>query len=168
MSAVDHSITHDCETALACPRCREPLQEAVDERTKVDYCDRCKGVWVDFINEKEVLGIKPASFTIDELQRFRKLYKPFGRVEDARYVPCPVCRQMMYRKIWGSHSGVMVDRCMDHGTWFDPGEIEKIREYVALGGVEYEKLRLIERGLIEFDKVKETVHRWTGFKKRPF
>lgn len=53
----------------------------------------------------------------------------------------------MHRINWGTHSGVVVDRCEDHGTWFDEGELDKVREFVLLGGVEYEKYRKSERGL---------------------
>ncbi len=46
---------------------------------------------------------------------------------------------------------MIVDRCEQHGTWYDVDEVEKIREYIQLGGVEFEKLRLAERGLSELE-----------------
>ena len=55
----------------------------------------------------------------------------------------------MNRVNWGRHSGVIVDRCEEHGTWYEPGEVEKIREFVALGGVEYEKYKLADEGIRE-------------------
>jgi len=137
---------------MTCPKCSTPLKHEELEEGKVDHCEQCKGVWVSATDEKKVLEIKPEVFSIDELRRLRSLYKPFWTEQPAKYVPCPECGQLMNRKIWGSHSGVLVDFCRNHGTWFDAGEVEKIREYVKLGGVEYEKLRLAETGLAEIDQ----------------
>jgi len=112
----------------------------LDDGVEVDCCDACHGVWVDHAEEKQALKIKPEVFSMDELIRLRKHYAPLGRRETVRYVPCPVCKQLMNRKIWGSYSGVVVDICSEHGSWYDAKEIEKVREYIVLGGVEYEKM----------------------------
>lgn len=134
---------------LVCPKCRADLIVALTQGVEVDCCTQCKGVWVDHIEEKQILQMKPDVFTIDELKRLRKLYRSLGKTDPVRYVPCPVCQQLMHRKNWGSHSGVLVDSCADHGTWYDEHELDKVREFVTLGGVEFEKLRLTERGLNE-------------------
>ena len=71
----------------------------------------------------------------------------------------------MNRKIWGSYSGVVVDRCSKHGTWYDESELAKVAEYIALGGVEYEKmkkpdqnLRTVEGELLQkIDKVQQQI-----------
>jgi Zn-finger nucleic acid-binding protein len=144
-------LTNNLTDVRKCPKCSSPLTTQALEEGNVDHCKKCRGVWVNVLEEKKVLEIKPAVFTIDELRRLRALYKPFWSQQDTRYVPCPDCGQLMNRKVWGAHSGVIVDVCRDHGTWFDAGEVEKIREYVKLGGVEYEKFRLTEKGLAQLD-----------------
>ena len=145
---------------MLCPKCRKFLVIGYDRDVEVDFCEGCNGIWVDYIHEKQLLNIKPEVFSIDELKRLRKLYKPLEQVHKSGYVPCPICQQLMQRKNWGSYSGVIVDKCGEHGTWYDQGELEKIREYIALGGIEYEKLRLIEGGLNELDlKLRQEVHK---------
>jgi Zn-finger nucleic acid-binding protein len=47
------------------------------------------------------------------------------------------------------HSGVIVDKCKDHGTFFDKGELEKAIEFIKKGGIEYEKLRIAEQGIVQ-------------------
>jgi hypothetical protein len=42
----------------------------------------------------------------------------------------------MSRKNFGAHSGIVVDVCRDHGTWFDGGELAAALEYVRAGGLE--------------------------------
>jgi len=116
-------------------------------------------IWVDFVNEKQLLRIKPEVFSIDELKRLHKIYKPLGTVDKSGYVPCPICKELMYRNNWGTHSGVIIDECLTHGTWYDDKELEKIREYVTLGGIEYEKFKLTDNGLTDLDgKLMQKVH----------
>jgi Zn-finger nucleic acid-binding protein len=112
-----------------------------------DICPECGGIWVDNFEEKQVLKMSPEVFTIDELRRLREVYKPLGRVEKTKYFKCPRCRKYMWRKNYMSHSGILVDKCRKHGTFFDKGELEKAVEFIKAGGVEYQKLKITERGL---------------------
>ncbi|HNX69161.1 MAG TPA: zf-TFIIB domain-containing protein [Candidatus Omnitrophota bacterium] len=132
--------------AMDCPKCRKKLMTAVNDGNEVDFCPGCKGVWIDHFEEKRVLEIKPDVFSMDELRRLRKYYVLLGKVEPVRYVPCPVCQNLMNRKIWGSYSGVVVDTCSDHGVWYDEGELQKVKEYIQLGGIEYEKMVKMDQG----------------------
>ncbi len=134
---------------LECPKCSKPLETVSQDDVAIDRCSSCHGVWVEHFEEKQVLRIKPEVFSMDELRRLRKYYVPLGRVEKVRYVPCPVCHNLMNRKIWGGCSGVVVDTCSEHGTWFDAQELEKVRDYVALGGIEYEKMVKTDRRFSE-------------------
>ena len=115
-------------------------------------CESCSGVWVDLAEEKLVLEMKPDVFSVDELKFMRKAYEPYSKDDPVRYKECPVCHQLMQRKNWGSHSGVVVDKCYDHGTWYQSGEIEKIQDYIRLGGVEFEKMRMVQNGLDRLDQ----------------
>src|SRR3989338_7484633 len=136
---------------LSCPGCHGALTLVLDEGAPVHACARCKGVWVKFVDEKALMQIKPEIFTVDELRRLQAIYKPLGKDDPVRLRACPICNELMYRRNWGGHSGVVVDRCERHGTWYDEREVERIREYIQLGGVEFEKLRIAERGLSELE-----------------
>ncbi len=48
---------------------------------------------------------------------------------------CPQCAETMARVNFGKHSGIVIDVCRWHGTWFDAGEIEAVMEFVDAGGV---------------------------------
>ena len=149
-NANDKNAAEDSE-ALKCPSCRNALKLVLDEGAPVHACDACKGVWVELVDEKTFLQIKPQVFTVDELHRFRKVYQPLGKDDPVRLRACPECHELMYRRNWGDHSGVIVDRCQQHGTWYDQGEVEKVREYIEHGGIEFEKLRLAEKGLSDLE-----------------
>lgn len=53
---------------------------------------------------------------------------------EVRYVRCPKCNNMMNRLNFARRSGVIVDVCSQHGTWFDAGELALALQLVARGG----------------------------------
>jgi Zn-finger nucleic acid-binding protein len=56
--------------------------------------------------------------------------------EPLKYIHCPICRDLMLRRNFGQVSGVVVDVCAKHGTWFDIGELAHILEFVGDGGLQ--------------------------------
>ena len=69
---------------LFCPKCKEALLVALQDETEVDYCRNCKGIWVDYVEEKTLLNMKPEVFTMDELRRLRKHYQSFSKRDPVR------------------------------------------------------------------------------------
>jgi Zn-finger nucleic acid-binding protein len=51
----------------------------------------------------------------------------------------------MNRANFARISGVIIDTCHGHGMWFDPGEMEKIMDFIAHGGLQKAKEAEIER-----------------------
>ena len=47
----------------------------------------------------------------------------------------------MNRVNFGKVSGVIVDVCKAHGTWFDPGELTRVVAFAAAGGLERTRAR---------------------------
>lgn len=145
---------------LACPKCQKDLVTASTDGAEIDSCTECGGSWVEYSDERSFLHMQPQVFSVDEIKRLRRVYEPMGVVEPVKYHKCPVCGEHMYRRNWGGHSGVIVDRCEKHGQWYDAGEVDKIREYIALGGIEYEKYAHADRGLTALnDKLRNEVSR---------
>src|SRR5258708_28779953 len=64
-------------------------------------------------------------------------------LEKIRYVPCPVCGNLMNRVNFANCSHVVVDVCMQHGTWFDRDELRRIVEFIRAGGLETARARQI-------------------------
>lgn len=62
--------------------------------------------------------------------------------EEVRYVPCPICKQLMHRVNFAKCSTVIVDVCKPHGTWFDKEELRRVVEFIRAGG--FDKARAIE------------------------
>lgn len=139
LRGVHHYTTHETESGRTCPRCAIPLR-TIDLKIKgkflLERCDRCLGLFFD-PNELETLldATVAKTYVIDRLRldAITKAARPES--EAIRYVKCPVCSRLMNRVNFGARSGVIVDRCRDHGVWLDGGELRRLLEWVKAGGM---------------------------------
>jgi Zn-finger nucleic acid-binding protein len=94
-------------------------------------CGRCGAQFVEHSALRDLLERH------DELDIPVARPPPVGWKANAsvRYLPCPVCHAMMNRKNFGAASGVVVDLCSKHGTWFDAGELPRVLAFVESGGL---------------------------------
>jgi len=67
-----------------------------------------------------------------------------------QYAPCPQCGQLMNRINFARCSGVIVDVCKGHGTWFDVQELSAIVQFIRGGGLEVARRK--EKDEIEFQR----------------
>jgi Zn-finger nucleic acid-binding protein len=119
--------------ARPCPRCRMEMNSIVIGATPLSECSRCEGLWVDVRSfekicadreqQSAVLGTATPASTVD------------GNISKVKYVPCPECSQLMNRMNFARCSGVIVDICKNHGTWFDRDELSRIIEFIRGGGL---------------------------------
>jgi Zn-finger nucleic acid-binding protein len=123
-----------------CPRCKTATRAVTVGKTDLRECPRCEGLWAD----KESLQ----QICTDREQQSALLGVaapvPAGRnpLEKIKYVPCPVCNQLMHRTNFARCSNVIVDVCGRHGTWFDKDELRRIVEFIQAGG--FDKARAHE------------------------
>ena len=68
-----------------------------------------------------------------------------GEFKGRAYVPCPHCKKIMTPQNYARYSGIIVDVCKDHGIWFDAGELNRILEFVARGGLVKARVKEAER-----------------------
>ena len=71
----------------------------------------------------------------------------------------------MNRKNFRRISGVIIDSCADHGVWLDIGELEKIRHFIADGGLGKSRDREIQRNREDLQGLAIKVHQ-TAFTQR--
>ncbi len=107
-----------------CPRCATPLETARGEADPVHECPRCGGIFAS-------ISVLPRILV--EAENGRLPLTRGGKVpvaNEAHYVPCPMCHARMNRTGFAK-TGVIVDVCARHGTWFDPGELTRALGLVA-------------------------------------
>ncbi len=120
--------------SLHCPSCEVEMEQidiGVGEEIIVHRCAACDGV---FISEEDLQHtIRHQTGVVHKIDysilRFI-LDNPRQEYEaDAAYRHCPVCAKQMSRTIYAAVSGVMIDRCLEHGIWLDSGEMQQLFEW---------------------------------------
>lgn len=119
-----------------CPECKINMQTVdVGNRAKffIEKCDECHGLFFDpgeleaLLSESVTDGVRINYDRIKELSHIR----PQNKIT---YRPCPVCQKMMNRVNFGTRSGVIIDRCREHGIFLDGGELRQLMEWRRAGG----------------------------------
>lgn len=70
---------------------------------------------------------------------------PAREAEKVRYLPCPECDKHMNRVNFARFSGVIMDVCKEHGTFFDRDELRRIVTFIREGGLEKSRERQREK-----------------------
>ena len=114
------------------PRWR-PLK--IEGKFLIEKCDDCVGMFFDpgeleAVLDKSVKNVYVVDYQQIGLINKQKRHDDYG----VSYIKCPVCRKIMNRVNFGHRSGVVIDRCRDHGVWLDGGELRHLMEWTKAGG----------------------------------
>lgn len=114
---------------MNCPRCQGECKTSWYEGVCIDTCARCEGSWLD---EGELATIKTArekTFTRPEIEAIQGVTQKVvvGKEALAPELACPKCGGQMQRYNYAGASGVVLDRCPQHGIWFDKGELDAVQ-----------------------------------------
>ena len=125
------------ETGMPCPRCKTiALAEVAIGQTPVCECTSCHGLWVDVATFEAICTDRERQSMV--LGSASKTFKPGEPTVEltVHYVRCPVCRELMQRVNFAKCSGVIIDVCRGHGSWFDRDELQRIVEFIRAGGLD--------------------------------
>lgn len=126
---------------LPCPDCHVPMSVMECGPGALHDCPQCGGQFVEHDAMRDLV------------ERHDRLDPHLGRPvatsampvdTRVRYVRCPACGVLMNRRNFGASSGVIVDVCSKHGTWFDPGELPRVLSFIESGGLSRLRRREVE------------------------
>ena len=140
-------------SSRACPRCKKPLSECETPTARYVECTSCAGLWLDEALFQRVVEKRDSALA--PLIRGLAAAPPAGREPEVRYLPCPVCGQIMNRKNFADVSGVILDWCRGHGWWLDAQELERVIAVLERGGRERARVAQHERRLQELRREAE-------------
>ena len=126
-----------------CSDCQCPLEVMVEPGGSLLDCRKCGGQFVEHALLRRLLEAQEQHAEVFADAPYQR--PPRAVTERVRYRPCAVCEQRMNRKNFGGASGVIVDVCARHGTWFDRGELPQVLAFVKSGGLVRERAREHER-----------------------
>ncbi len=100
----------------------------------VHGCRHCGGVWVDRATLDAMLE-SAAEQGVGDGRAPAVRRRELSMQAKVVYRACSVCRETMTRRNFARISGVIVDECPTHGTFFDAGELEDVLAFVRSGGL---------------------------------
>ncbi len=136
-----------------CPRCKVSLNTTVSKGEEYHICPACGGVWLDRTEFHRVT----TEYDVYRKENFETEYKREPAKDPVEYIPCVRCGKLMNRGNFRRISGVMIDECGKHGVWLDSGELEKIRHFIADGGLDRAQDREIEKNRVKIEEVASDV-----------
>jgi len=108
-----------------CPKCDAQLFSLRFKEVEVDFCERCRGLWLD-AGELEALMQQTGGSGDDPLLAFQN--QPGTSLRDRKHL-CPRCDQTL-REIAVPRpraEALHLDRCpRGHGLWFDANELRQL------------------------------------------
>ena len=108
-----------------CPKCDVPLFILHFKDIEVDFCDCCRGLWLD-AGELEALLEHTGARADDPLLHFQR---QDGVLPNGRPHLCPRCDEPL-REIQTEPAGLSaltLDKCpRGHGLWFDADELQRL------------------------------------------
>jgi len=131
-----------------CPRCGCNLNPRAMEKLSFDECPACAGIWLsvesfeNVCKDRETQGIAAKG-----IERPNRLRFELSAAEQVKYVPCPVCRELMNRHNFAEISGVVIDTCKNHGVWLDNQELGRIVAFIENGGLQRAQERQTEEAV---------------------
>lgn len=132
-----------------CPCCDTWMAVREVAGLLVQECTKCLGLWAP----EKTFDLLVDRATAVSRENGAAGPKAPPRVEGANpassavaYRRCPTCDALMNRRNFRKRSGVIIDRCHEHGTWLDAHELEAIAGFVLSGrAAEVERLEANRR-----------------------
>jgi Zn-finger nucleic acid-binding protein len=137
-----HTARHTAGEAVPehCPRCKTPMTMVSVGNMALAECGTCKGVWVDADAFDRLCGDREAQSAVIHGNSLGAGPTP-STVEKFSYRPCPRCGKMMNRVNFAKYSGVVLDVCRAHGTYFDRDELHRVVRFIQAGGLDRARAR---------------------------
>lgn len=136
---------------LKCPRCKSDMCSMTLGAIAMRECEECAGLWVEVAAfEKICVDREQQSAVLGTASMAPSHPSLVADPAKVRYAPCPQCGQLMNRINFARCSGVIVDVCRGHGTWFDRDELSGIVQFIRAGGLEASRQK--EKMEIEFER----------------
>lgn len=158
LKGIHYYTTHEHDVPRICPRCNIKLKTIdlkLHGRFLIDRCEQCLGIFFDPGELEALLEATVSNVTgIDRfgLEAINEKREP--NQYPIAYIKCPVCEQLMHRVNFGVKSGVIIDRCKQHGIWLDGGELRQLFEWMKLGGqlLEQERQEQKQKEVLQREK----------------
>jgi Zn-finger nucleic acid-binding protein len=104
---------------LQCPKCKTPMEQVQIDKTEVDRCTSCRGLWFDALEDEDIRGGEGAE-TLDAPAVGPSPAPAKGR---RSAIDCPRCKSPMIQMVDRMGRRIQYESCPRcHGKFLDAGE----------------------------------------------
>lgn len=141
------------KSSLRCPHCESALEQTAVGKHTLHECVQCGGLWIDKNSFQDICTREEEQEAVLRFRFEKKSQSGKSQLKRKRtYIPCPECGKLMNHKNFSHCSGVILDWCRDHGSWFDKKELQEIVTFIRNGGLK--KARERERRNLQEEKAR--------------
>jgi Zn-finger nucleic acid-binding protein len=109
-----YRLPHTARMIPVCPKCDTGLFVLRFKSVEVDYCESCRGVWLDAGELEQLAGSPLADFQ-----------RQTGTVPAGKKHLCPRCDAQLEEV--AAPDNLTLDKCpRGHGLWFDADELNQL------------------------------------------
>lgn len=153
--AINRSVVSEKKNLL-CPKCTLPIKQIAVGQVSLCECGICGGIWLDTETFETLLEKTSDQERILAYDRFQTTESGSQTKQTPwRYMPCPECTELMLRKNFLGCSGVIIDYCKNHGTWFEHKELQQIVKFIQSGGMQVARQKELHKLRAEQEKLKD-------------
>ncbi len=129
-----------------CPRCQMEMFAIKIGSSRLNECQNCGGLWVRKDTFQEICDDHQEQEAVLGTEESKTVIAPMKISDhDRMYIPCPECGDLMNRVNFAGCSGIVIDWCKEHGSWFDKDELRQIVTFIQRGGLKRSREREKER-----------------------
>jgi len=115
---------------MDCPKCEGKLIAEIYEQVEIDKCDKCAGSWLDLGEMVKIIEKQESEFSHELIEgTLKSAFSGLPEEEIESSKNCPHCQKTMQPVNYSYSSGIILDRCSEHGVWLEHEEIEKVQAH---------------------------------------
>jgi Zn-finger nucleic acid-binding protein len=108
---------------LQCPKCKAPMDQVQIERTQVDRCTSCRGLWFDALEDQDIRETEGA----EALDAPAAGPAPTPARTKRSIFDCPRCQVPMFVMVDRMGRRIQYESCGQcHGKFLDAGEFKAL------------------------------------------
>jgi Zn-finger nucleic acid-binding protein len=125
------------DAMMACPQCETPLAAIefdTEPKLRIERCKSCHGMFFNPGELEVVLEARTHPLVWLDEEQLNQIEEDFQGPREVVYRKCPTCAERMTHVNFGRRSGVILDRCGQHGYWMEGSRLRRLAEWWRAGG----------------------------------
>ena len=116
---------------MDCPKCQsDQLSSMMYEGVDIQRCSQCHGIWLAEDRLRTIVETKEDEFSKEVItSAINDAFAGIPEEQRDKALQCPECSADMRAVNSEYGSGIIIDRCAEHGVWLDEGELRSAQAY---------------------------------------